>query len=273
MQVAWGSVVTEEVTWETPSPSHMYWGPDKLVVEYELISPYISGEFEGWCPEWKEGSDTGESFWVDISKNECWQRCEDDLSCWQAVYEMGKEGGTQCWTGLNKMTDIPDGWNRPDAKDFCYAKDYQVQPVNIREEKFISATDVVTSTITSDRPVTLRLEGRSFQSENSLSLNGSCSVDVASNSVLVREGGTVTAKVSESPEVLKEAMLMYDGMTGVLSSDKPLEEVTIHELSPGLCGYTFSLPLDSQGLSLAWTMNDDKDTGRFMLWTMSIGHV
>ena len=56
-------------------------------------------------------------------------------------------------------------------------------------------------------------------------------------------------------------MLMYDGMTGVLSSDKPLEEVTIHDLSPGLCGYTFSLPLDSQGLSLAWTMNDDKDTG------------
>ena len=36
VQVAWGSVVTEEVTWETPSPSHMYWGPDKLVVEYEL---------------------------------------------------------------------------------------------------------------------------------------------------------------------------------------------------------------------------------------------
>ena len=54
-----------------------------------------------------------------------------------------------------------------------------------------------------------RVEGRSFESGNSLTLNGSCSVDVASNSVLVREGGTVTAKVSESPEVLKEAVLMY----------------------------------------------------------------
>jgi len=128
------------------------------------------------------------------------------------------------------------------------------------QEKFISTTDVVTTTITSDRPVTLRVEGRSFQSGNSLTLNGSCSVDVASNSVLVREGGTVTAKVSESPEVLKEAVLMYDGMTGVLSSDQPLEDVSIHDLSPGLCGYSFSLPLDSQGLSLAWTMNDDKDT-------------
>ena len=79
--------------------------------------------------------------------------------------------------------------------------------------------------------------------------------------MLVREGGTVTAKVSESPEVLKEAVLMYDGMTGVLSSDQPLEDVTIHDLGPGLCGYTFTLPLDSQGLSLAWTMNDDRDTG------------
>ena len=101
---------------------------------------------------------------------------------------------------FNKMTENPD-WTRPDAKDFCYAKDFPVQPVNIWEEKFISLTDVVTSTITSDRPVTLRLEGRSFQNKRSLSLNGSCSVDVASNSVLVREGGTVMAKVSENPEV------------------------------------------------------------------------
>ena len=159
------------------------------------------------------------------------------------------------------MTEIPDGWNRPDGSDSCYAKDYPVKPVSIREEKFISTTDVVITTITSDRPVTLRLEGRSFQSKNSLTMNGSCSVDVASNSVLVREGGTVTAKVSEKPEVLKEAVLMYDGMTGALSSDQPLEDVTIHDLGPGLCGYTFTLPLDSQGLSLAWTMNDDKDTG------------
>ena len=68
--------------------------------------------------------------------------------------------------------------------------------------------------------------------------------------------------------MLKEAVLMYEGMTGVISSDKPLEEVTIHDLSPGLCGYTFSLPLDSQGLSLAWTMNDDKDTGLFCRYHM-----
>ena len=261
VKVAWASVVTEELTWETPSPSHMYWGPDRLVVEYELTSPYISGEFEGWCKQWQEGSDTGDTHWVDIPKEECWQRCEDDLSCWQAVYEVGKEGETKCWTGLNKMTEAPDGWNRPEGTDYCYAKNFHLETVNIREEKFISLTDVMTTTITSDRAVTLRLEGRSFQSANSLSLNGSCAVDVASNSILVREGGTVTAKVSEKPEVLKEAVLMYDGMTGVLSSDKPLEDVTIHDLSPGLCGYTFSLPLDSQGLSLAWTMSDNKDIG------------
>ena len=100
---------------------------------------------------------------MDLSKAECWQHCEDDLSCWQAVYEAGRDGGRQCWTGTHKMTEVPDGWSRPEGEDFCYAKRVDIEPVSVREEKFISANDVVVTTIVADRPVTLKIEGRSYQ--------------------------------------------------------------------------------------------------------------
>ena len=97
--------------------------------------------------------------------------------------------------------------------------------------------------------------------EHVVSLNGSCVVDVATNSLQVTEGGRVVAKVSEDPFIEKEARLMYDGMTGVLSASRPLEGVQVHELGPGVCGYTFTLPLDTAGVTLAWTMADDKQQG------------
>ena len=52
-------------------------------------------------------------------------------------------------------------------------------------------------------------------------------MDVATNSIQVREGGTVTAKVATNPTVEKEARLMYDGMMGVLSASRPLEGVQV----------------------------------------------
>ena len=85
--------------------------------------------------------------------------------CGQAVYEVPQGAGqTKCWLGTGKMTEAPDGWSRPDSEDFCYAKAVAgVQPVTVTEEKFISSNDVVTTTIVADTPVTLRIEGRSFQ--------------------------------------------------------------------------------------------------------------
>ena len=61
------------------------------------------------------------------------------------------------------MTEVPDGWSRPEGEDFCYAKRVDIEPVSVREEKFISANDVVVTTIVADRPVTLKIEGRSYQ--------------------------------------------------------------------------------------------------------------
>jgi hypothetical protein len=51
---------------------------------------------------------------------------------------------------------------------------------------------------------------------------------------------------------------MYDGMSNVLSSNQIFENVTLYEIEPGVCGYTFTVPLNpEEPTTLSWTMNDD----------------
>ena len=151
---------------------------------------------------------------------------------------------------------------RPDRMVVQYelSKDGETA-ANIKEEKFISSNDVVSSTITSDRPLKLEVTGQSFGMEKRIvSMNGRCSFDPELNSVFVLEGGRVTTKVSNDPIVEKEGALVYDGMTGVLSSSRPLENVTLYEVRPGVCGYSFTIQLDSKGTTLSWTMHDDQNS-------------
>ena len=53
-QVAAGSVVTPNFTWHRPAPTRMFWRPNKMVVEYELSSPFVTGVHEGWCSNWTQ---------------------------------------------------------------------------------------------------------------------------------------------------------------------------------------------------------------------------
>ena len=82
-----------------------------------------------------------------------------------------------------------------------------------------------------------------LQSARAISLDGSCVFDPDTNTIQVTENGRVTAKVSEKPVIEKEASLMYSGMTGVLSSSLPLEDIEVTEVSPGVCGYTVTASL------------------------------
>ena len=80
-KVAYGTVVTEEMRWETPAPTHMYWRPDKMIVEYNLTNPFLQGVTDGWCDAWREGSTNGtglgNSFWsaVGVTEGQCWAHC------------------------------------------------------------------------------------------------------------------------------------------------------------------------------------------------------
>ena len=70
----------------------------------------------------------------------------------KAIYEVNQnDGGTQCCTGLNKMTETPSDNCCPHCFDKCFAKEISIAPVQIREEKFISSNDVVSTIITTDR--------------------------------------------------------------------------------------------------------------------------
>ena len=106
----------------------------------------------------------------------------------------------------------------------------------------------------------MEISGQSFGMDNKhvISLDGICYADVPTNSIVVVEGGLVMAKVSEKPFIEKEARLMYDGMSNVLSSNQIFENVTLYEIEAGICGYTFTVPLiPEEPTTLSWTMNDD----------------
>ena len=67
-----------------------------------------------------------------------------------------------------------------------------------------------------------------------------------------------TYKFQLKATIEKEARLMYDGMSNVLSSSHLLEDVSLYEIEPGVCGYTFTVPLNpEEPTTLSWTMNDD----------------
>ena len=58
-----------------------------------------------------------------------------------------------------------------------------------------------------------------------ISKNASCSYDSDNNAIHVKEGGAVKATVTENPETLVDGRLVYDGMSTVLSSSKPISQV------------------------------------------------
>ena len=274
-KVALGHVIADGIRWNRPAPERMYWRPDKMVVEYNLTDPYLKGVYNGWCADWREGSSNGtglgKSFWTNLTEEACWGHCAADDRCMQAVYEGTTDlANSQCWTGLNMMPkdDLPKGMrpgcNPPSCIDKCYAYGVSHEPVHIREEKFISANDVVSTRIVADRPVKVEFMGNSFDAKTGsgqvVSLNGSCSHDALTNSVRIVEGGVVNAMVAQNPDVYVEGKLMYDGMSAVMIADREMINVSTYTVSAGVCGYNFTLPLDTKGVTLSWGMDDDYAT-------------
>ena len=204
------------------------------------------------------GTGPGLSSWTHVSEEECWAHCESDPLCFQADYTASlKNDVSKCVIGLNKMKNPPIANVCPECINRCYAKTIYVEPFTIREEKFIAENDVVSSIITSDKPVLLEISGRSYgEDSNIVSVNGKCSVDIESNSIHIEESGIIRTKVSIRPDVIKNGTLVYEGMSGVLTASRPLTNVELFEVSPGVCGYKFVVPLDESSTTISWTMDD-----------------
>ena len=141
---------------------------------------------------------------------------------------------------------------RPD-KVIC---DYEVEGVNIHEEKFIADNDVVCSHITADAPVRLLFEGRSlFIPRMSLTSIATVEHNEADGVVHISEGGTVTTHPVEGETM--PGKLIYDGMSTVLSTTSPIENFASNTDDNGQCSYSFETVCDEQGTTIVWAMDDE----------------
>lgn len=183
-----------------------------MIMEYNLTTPYMSGEFEGgWCPTWAGYTGLGA-----VDRSVCFARCAEDEMCEQAVSEDSTVYGLQCFHGRNRMAvGSALGAERnfcanagANCATACYAKG-RAGAVSIREEKFVSADDAISTIIVTDAPVQILFEGRSYNGEmlpldvrGTMVLNASCGISGGASSGLslihILEGGTIDAKVTET---------------------------------------------------------------------------
>ena len=142
---------------------------------------------------------------------------------------------------------------RPD-KMIC---EYEIDGILIREEKFITAQDTAASIITSSQPITLRFEGHSFYVRHSVSSSASAHYDPPTNSLLIKEGGTVRSLPDQDrPERIGPCV--YEGMTTALSASEDFSKsLKLDKDNRGVWKYSFEVPCNAEGVTVSWSMNDD----------------
>ncbi|TWT80277.1 hypothetical protein CA13_16900 [Planctomycetes bacterium CA13] len=134
---------------------------------------------------------------------------------------------------------------------------YEMDGVQLREEKFIAANGAACSIITSSHPVTLQLEGQSFFGRHSLTSAASIEYDANHNAIHIIEGGT-TRCLPDTDRSERVGPIMYQGMNTVLAASQNF--ATRHRFTKGEHGemqYEFNVPCDSGGVVLVWAMHDN----------------
>ena len=181
-----------------------------------------------------------------------------DYSGWE-FYKETKVAYGSVWVGGTKYTHpVPTAmyW-RPD-KMIC---EYSVGGVTIHEEKFIADNDVACTIITSSAPITLEFEGQSFANNKTVTTTATCQLNVVNNAVHVVEGGT--AQINPDNDGIYVGVMMYDGMSTVISASRTLTDYTQSQFNDEVNGqwaYSFKVPCDSSGVSLVWAMDDSYAT-------------
>ena len=198
--------------------------------------------------------------------------------------EIGGDGhdswGWEFWRKTRSAygTLIIDGTEHkhPEPKTLDWRPDkmvanYEVAGVNIREDKFISRDDVLTTVIVSDQDVEIRFEGESFWDDSKVptfdgdniegSFSRTCESEItfnaSANIMRLVEGGTAVVK-QKYGEPAAVGRMMYDGLSFVYSSSVPMEDVKWAQRKAGNLGYSFVLKLPAgQPVSLTLAIADD----------------
>ncbi len=136
--------------------------------------------------------------------------------------------------------------------------EYEVDGVQIREQKFIAANDTACSIITASQAVTLRFDGQSFFGRHSLTSSATVEYNANHNAIHIVEGGTTKCK-PETDRSEQVGPIMYQGMSTILAASRNFSES--HKIDKGERGemrYEFEIPCDSDGVVLVWAMHDNK---------------
>ncbi len=137
--------------------------------------------------------------------------------------------------------------------------EYEVGGVTIREEKFIASNDAAASIITASKPVILEFSGNSFYNRNSVSSTASIRFDAENNALVITEGGTVKSR-PDPDGTERIGQCVYSDMTTVLSASKSFSDSLITEEDErDVQYYTFSIPCDSEGTTVSWSMHDEPE--------------
>jgi len=201
--------------------------------------------------------------------------------------EAGAEGGVghDCWgwefwrhTKVAYGSLIIDGkrFERPEPKAMYWRPDkllveYQVGGANIKEEKFISLNDVLSTVITSDKALQIEFQGESFYNPwktptfdgdpsgipMTLSNNSKISFDKSENAVVLLENGKTMTKAQWGTKAV-EGDMMYSGLNIVMASNKKIHSFANEKLTTGNIGYKFSIDVvPNEKAILSYAVNEE----------------
>ena len=147
---------------------------------------------------------------------------------------------------------------------------YDVAGVQLREEKFISLDDVLTTVIVADQDVEIVFNGESFWDSSKVPtfdgdqmegiMSRSCesiiTFDKKANAMRLVEAGTAVVKPQYGKPVTVGRM-MYDGLSFVYTASVPMEAVEHDRKRGGNLSYTFRLKLPAgQPVALSLAVAD-----------------
>ncbi len=160
-------------------------------------------------------------------------------------------------------TLIVDGkrYENPEPKRMYWRPDklvveYELGGVNIKEEKFISLNDVLSTIITADKAVKIEFQGQSFNNPGMVatfdgdpqgikmtqSNNSNIVFNENLNAVVLLENGKTMTKVQWG-QLAVEGDMMYAGLNFILSSNKTIHSFTSQKLKEGNLAYKFSIDI------------------------------
>ena len=175
-----------------------------------------------------------------------------DFQGWEFYKDSKVAYGTVIVNGKNFPNPVPRKmfW-RPD-RVIC---EYEVDGVEIREDKFIAVNDVACTIITASEKIEIQFDGQSYVSEKrSVQRTSTVRHDTRYNMVHVSEGGTALTRPVEGVDV--EGALIYDGMSTVISTSEPFTDYNDFRDADGRQQYSFKVPCGPQGIALGWAMHD-----------------